>query len=74
MSGRPWWSSADEAEFALLIDELVTQAWPHRGKPRFAAALADAVEVVLAWRRRRELLSLACYLRARQDVEDARAS
>jgi hypothetical protein len=54
----------------VLIDELVRVAWPHRGKLGFREALAVAVEVLLAWRRRRILHSRAAYLRARQDLAD----
>ena len=64
------WSAADEAEWAVLVDELVAQAWPRRGKPGFREALTEAIDVILDWRRRRELATLAVGLRARQDLED----
>lgn len=68
------WTRADQAELELLVDELVSVAWPHRGKPRFDSALAEAVEAVLDWRRARILRSRACRLRALQDILDAKAA
>ena len=68
------WTPADQAEQDVLVDELVTQAWPHRGKSGFREALGEAVDVILEWRRRRELATLAVRLRARQDLEVWRAA
>lgn len=68
------WSEADEAEWVVLVDELVTQAWPHRGKPGFREALGETVDVLLEWRRRRELATLAARLRAAQDFADWQAA
>lgn len=74
MSAWPGWTRADEIEWRMLVDALVEEAWPHRGKPGFSAALGEALDVVLAWRRSRELETLACHLRAREDLNAARAA
>lgn len=42
--------------------------------PRPCPALSKAVSIVLEWRRRRELLTLAVRLRARQDFDDWQAA
>jgi hypothetical protein len=67
---RHWSTTADAAELDLLLWELVEQAWPHRGKPGFEAALAEATEAVLAWRRGRELRTVAARLRAQEDLDE----
>ena len=61
---------ADDAELAVLVDALVEEAWPHRGKPGFREALRDAVNAIVEWKRRRELHSVAAFLRAREDIRE----
>jgi hypothetical protein len=71
---RPWWSPADEAERAVLVNELVALALEHRGKPGWADAVCAATDVILQWQTARELRSLAVYLRAQQDIGDWKAA
>lgn len=74
---RMTWTAADAAEQDVLIDELVICYFEHletcdkcqarrvrRGEP--CPRLQTAIEIVLDWRRRRELLSRAEELRFEQ--------
>jgi hypothetical protein len=71
-----WWTDADRAELAVLIWELVTRVPEHKTRcARCQAekatgfpcpAVTEAIEAVLDWRRGRQLLSRAEWLRARQ--------
>ncbi len=74
MSGVTWWTAADQAEADLLVHELVTGFFDHRQWCRQPVCphLAEALKVILEWRRRRELLSIAARLRAAQDLAEWR--
>jgi hypothetical protein len=69
------WTGADEAEWELLVDELVVGYLDHLGQCQHERCghLGPAVDAVIAWHRRRRLGSLAVYLRARQDLDDLKA-
>lgn len=66
------WTAADEAELALVLDELVRGWFTHRDgcKQRPCPHLSEAVADMLDWRRRRVLMTRAAHLRARQDIRD----
>ncbi len=68
------WTRADDAELALLADELVRHAWPARHDPRARGAIREAVNTITDWRRARMLRTRAAALRARQDIADWRAA
>jgi hypothetical protein len=81
VSAPAWWSAADQAELDVLILELVDGVADHRERCRvcsaggpWCAGLREAFDVVLEWRRRRRLYSLATWLRARQDLADTKAA
>ena len=68
-----WWTEADEAELAVLLDEFVKHARAHREACRvcrtggpWCASLVEAFDVLLDWKRGRELRSKAAWLRARE--------
>jgi hypothetical protein len=70
----PWWTSADDAELDLLVDEFVRVAFVHRDRCSVCSAggpwcepLHDAFDGLLGWRRGREFRSKAEWLRARQE-------
>ncbi len=74
------WTAADQAELDVLIDELVYCFFEHREtcetcRTPFAVCpqLRTAIEVVLDWRRRRELLTRAELLRVHQEIRNAAA-
>lgn len=64
----PWWTEADAAEFDVLVWELVRLHGRHRDHPDVAAAVGEAVDAILDWRRARDLRSRAAYLRTMQDA------
>jgi hypothetical protein len=82
LAEQPWWTEADDAELDLLTAEIVDPVWAHRRRCEACAiegwcdevrtALADALDVVLDWRRRRILRSRAIGLRLRQELEELR--
>lgn len=65
-------TAADEAELELLLDELLVRWEQHRGEcsERPCPHLREAVGELLAWRRRRFLVTRAAALRAQQDLAD----
>jgi hypothetical protein len=73
----PWWTAADQAELEVLVWHLVEGLTEHKVKcPRCRAELetgwpcplvGEAIDAVLDWRRRRDLLSRAQYLRRLAD-------
>ena len=73
-----WWTEADEAELAVLLDEFLKHVRIHRdacsvcrtGGP-YCASLDEAFDVLLEWRRGRELRSKAQWLRAREMAREA---
>lgn len=74
------WTAADTAELDVLINELVDCFFEHREtcvtcQTHSAActSLRTAIEVVLDWRRKRELLSTAENLRIHQEIRNAAA-
>jgi hypothetical protein len=72
----PWWTPADEAELDLLFEEFVGIYFRHRdrcdacGKGPWCEPMRDAFEIVLDWKRGRELRSKAAWLRIRQTLRD----
>jgi hypothetical protein len=68
-AGPAWWTAADAAELDVLVFELVEAAWPHRECARcrelgtWCPPMVEAAETVLTWRRGRNLLSRAEFLR-----------
>ena len=73
-----WWTEADEAELAVLLDEFVKHARAHRETCRvcrtggpYCASLVEAFDVLLDWKRGRELRSKAQWLRAREMAREA---
>jgi hypothetical protein len=77
MSAAPWTTPADLAEFDVLLDEAVGIYWRHRdrcdqcGNGPWCEPMAAVFEMVLDWRRRRELRSKAEWLRERVRQEAA---
>lgn len=75
MSARPtWWTDADEAELAVLVQAFVDGFEAHRGVCRvcasggpWCAGAREALDALLDWRRRRLLLSQAEFLRRQHD-------
>jgi hypothetical protein len=72
---QPWWTPADRAELDAFAQRLVDAVHAHRaagcevcaaGYPP-CSVVTEAVEQVVEWRDRRMLLSLATWLRARQE-------
>jgi hypothetical protein len=71
------WTAADAAELDVLLYVFVETVWIHqarcgicsKGGP-WCQPLKDCFEELLAWRKRRELLSVAARLRAKQDFAD----
>jgi hypothetical protein len=85
----PWWTGADQAEFDVLVWELLRATSAHDERcevcrslpPGFSCPpLADAIEAVIDWHRGRRLLSRAEWHRRRRilgwlvELERAEAS
>jgi hypothetical protein len=75
---QAWWTPADCAELDAFTWALVDAVYAHReagcelctvGYPP-CPVVGDAIERVIQWRQGRMLLSLAAWLRARQDERD----
>lgn len=80
LSEQRWWTPADQAEQELLLHELVRAVSEHQaGCERCRAGfppcenVAAGVAVLLEWRDRRILRSLAVALRAREELREAEA-
>jgi hypothetical protein len=69
-----WWTEADDAELDVLIGEVIDGYFDHRERcdEHPCSHLNAALEAIIDWRRGRELLSRAAYLRAKRDVIEAR--
>lgn len=73
------WTAADTAELDVLINELVDCFFEHREtcaackQRQPCPQLRIAIEVVIDWRRKRELLSTAENLRLHQQARNAAA-
>jgi hypothetical protein len=81
LATAPYWTAADRAELDVLIDALLGAVAIHRERCRVCSAggpwcapLRDCFESVLAWRRTRELRSLAAWLRMRQTLHEQAAA
>jgi hypothetical protein len=73
----PWWTAADDAEFHVLIEELVDGIHLHRERcsiccqgDAWCRPLQEALEEVVHWRGRRLSHSYAIAMRAKQDLAD----
>jgi hypothetical protein len=72
-------TDADDAESDVLLDALITGVYDHRercavcsqGGP-WCSNLVDAFQILMVFRRTRQLRSLAAYLRARETVNEIR--
>jgi hypothetical protein len=71
-----WWSEADAAELDVLLEAFVESALIHRARCSvckrgpWCEQLRECFDGILAWRRRRQLITIAAALRARQDFAD----
>jgi hypothetical protein len=65
---QPWRTPADNAELRLLVHELVDALNRHNcdGCPQ----CDHAISLVVEWNTRRQLASIAAWLRAHQDALD----
>jgi hypothetical protein len=78
-TGAPWWTDADQAELNAILWEFVECARTHKrdcaacrtAMTGWCVPLAEAWDAVEGWIARRQLLSRAEWLRARQKVRDA---
>jgi hypothetical protein len=80
------WTTADDAELAVLVHAFVDGVWEHRercsvcsdgwGEPgwRWCDHVGAALEEILRWRDMRRLLTQAAVLRALQDRADEEAA
>lgn len=79
MSEPAYWTAADDAELAFLLNELLRAFYPHRERCAACSTRFDhtcprwgeAIDALLDWARHRHLLSRAEYLRRR--LEEAAA-
>jgi hypothetical protein len=75
---QPWWTPADQAELDAFAYGLVDAVDAHKAAGCEVCAVGyppcpvvtEAIERVVEWREARRLLSLATWLRARQDERD----
>jgi len=71
-----WWTDADAGELDVLVWEFtgaVEAHWPTCAECQagpWCTTLRDALEVVLAWKRGREFLSRAAWLREQQTLRE----
>jgi hypothetical protein len=80
MSAAPcWWTPADDAELDVLFDEFVGIWHRHRDNCETCSSgpwcdgLRDCFQIVLDWKRGRELRSKAEWLRVRERVRQEAA-
>lgn len=79
---QPWWTPADNAEFHLLLLELVEAADKHKArKPAccggdlgYCYPFAVVIGAVIDWRDHRAAWSLAVWLRRAETVRDTVAA
>ncbi len=71
----PWWTEADQGELDCLVRDLADGVWEHRTECARCALehppcphVQAAIDTVIDWRSRRELLSRARWLRLQRDT------